>query len=35
VLEDGHPVDPCPDLPDGYPDPHDQTGLRCWGSAPP
>lgn len=35
VLEDGRSVDPCPDLPPGYPDPHDQTGLRCWGSAPP
>jgi murein DD-endopeptidase MepM/ murein hydrolase activator NlpD len=35
VLEDGHSVDPCPVLPAGYPDPHDQTGLRCWGSAPP
>jgi murein DD-endopeptidase MepM/ murein hydrolase activator NlpD len=35
VLEDGHPVDPCPDLPANYPDPHDATGLRCWGSAPP
>jgi murein DD-endopeptidase MepM/ murein hydrolase activator NlpD len=35
VLEDGRPVDPCPELPAGYPDAHDQTGLRCWGSAPP
>jgi hypothetical protein len=35
VLADGHPVNPCPDLPPGYPDAHDQTGLRCWGSAPP
>ena len=35
VLERGRPVDPCPLLPAGYPDPHDATGLRCWGSAPP
>jgi murein DD-endopeptidase MepM/ murein hydrolase activator NlpD len=35
VLEGGRPVDPCPELPAGYPDPHDPTGLRCWGSAPP
>ncbi len=35
VLADGRPVDPCPYLPAGYPDPHDPTGLRCWGSAPP
>jgi murein DD-endopeptidase MepM/ murein hydrolase activator NlpD len=35
VLESGTPVDPCPLLPAGYPDPHDVTGLRCWGSAPP
>ena len=35
VLERGRPVDPCPLLPAGYPDPHDPTGLRCWGSAPP
>jgi murein DD-endopeptidase MepM/ murein hydrolase activator NlpD len=27
------PVDPCLMLPAGYPDPHDPTGLRCWGSA--
>jgi hypothetical protein len=27
------PVDPCPLLPAGYPDPHDRTGLRCWGAA--
>jgi murein DD-endopeptidase MepM/ murein hydrolase activator NlpD len=35
VLESGRPVDPCPVLPPGYPDAHDPTGLRCWGSAPP
>lgn len=35
ILERGTPVDPCPVLPPGYPDPHDPTGLRCWGSAPP
>jgi murein DD-endopeptidase MepM/ murein hydrolase activator NlpD len=33
ILEGGVPVDPCPLLPAGYPDPHDPTGLRCWGSA--
>jgi murein DD-endopeptidase MepM/ murein hydrolase activator NlpD len=27
------PVDPCSMLPAGYPDRHDATGLRCWGSA--
>ena len=27
------PVDPCPLLPAGYPDQHDPSGLRCWGSA--
>jgi murein DD-endopeptidase MepM/ murein hydrolase activator NlpD len=31
----GKPVDPCPMLPAGYPDPHDPTGQRCWGSAQP
>ncbi|MGA8415905.1 MAG: M23 family metallopeptidase [Candidatus Dormiibacterota bacterium] len=35
VLENGRPIDPCPLLPAGYPDPHDSTGLRCWGAAPP
>lgn len=35
VLERGRPVDPCLVLPAGYPDPHDPTGLRCWGSASP
>jgi murein DD-endopeptidase MepM/ murein hydrolase activator NlpD len=35
VLESGRPVDPCSLLPEGYPDPHDSTGSRCWGSAPP
>jgi hypothetical protein len=35
VLESSGPVDPCPLLPAGYPYQHDQTGLRCWGSAPP
>jgi hypothetical protein len=29
----GKPVDPCLMLPAGYPDPHDATGQRCWGSA--
>ena len=24
-----------PSFPAGYPDPHDSTGLRCWGAAPP
>ncbi|MGA8360298.1 MAG: M23 family metallopeptidase [Candidatus Dormiibacterota bacterium] len=33
VLEGGRPVDPCPLLPAGYPDQHDPSGLRCWGSA--
>jgi murein DD-endopeptidase MepM/ murein hydrolase activator NlpD len=33
VLVGRRPVDPCPVLPAGYPDPHDPTGLRCWGSA--
>jgi len=35
VLMSGKPANPCPLLPPGYPDPHDATGLRCWGSAPP
>ncbi len=35
VLESGRPIDPCLVLPAGYPDPHDATGLRCWGAAPP
>jgi murein DD-endopeptidase MepM/ murein hydrolase activator NlpD len=29
----GRAVDPCPILPQAYPDAHDPTGLRCWGSA--
>lgn len=33
VLVSGRPVNPCPLLPAGYPDPHDASGLRCWGSA--
>ena len=33
VLVSGKPVNPCPLLPAGYPDPHDSSGLRCWGSA--
>jgi murein DD-endopeptidase MepM/ murein hydrolase activator NlpD len=35
VLQRGIVVDPCLVLPAGYPDPHDPTGLRCWGDAPP
>ena len=35
VLENGKPVNPCPFLPAGYPDPRDPTGSRCWGMAPP
>ncbi|MHB8490277.1 MAG: M23 family metallopeptidase [Candidatus Dormibacteria bacterium] len=35
VLESGRAVDPCSVLPAGYPDQHSQSGLRCWGSAPP
>jgi murein DD-endopeptidase MepM/ murein hydrolase activator NlpD len=33
VLVARGPVNPCSMLPAGYPDPHDPTGLRCWGSA--
>jgi murein DD-endopeptidase MepM/ murein hydrolase activator NlpD len=33
VLVAHRPVNPCSMLPAGYPDPHDPTGLRCWGSA--
>jgi murein DD-endopeptidase MepM/ murein hydrolase activator NlpD len=35
VIESGKPINPCPLLPAGYPDRHDPTGMRCWGSAPP
>jgi murein DD-endopeptidase MepM/ murein hydrolase activator NlpD len=35
VRVSGKPVNPCPFLPAGYPDPHDATGLRCWGAAAP
>ena len=35
VLVSGRPVNPCLLLPAGYPDPHDSSGLRCWGTAPP
>lgn len=33
VMVAGKTVDPCAFLPQGYPDAHSASGLRCWGSA--
>jgi murein DD-endopeptidase MepM/ murein hydrolase activator NlpD len=33
LMVSGNAVDPCLVLPQGYPDVHDSTGLRCWGAA--
>jgi murein DD-endopeptidase MepM/ murein hydrolase activator NlpD len=35
IIQNGRPINPCGQLPEGYPGPHDPATNHCWGSAPP